>query len=319
MRRVEMNRSDVQLGVPVESTKCCGSGMSVKAYRRRSLSFPSKELLWVQHKDMSPLPKRLCGESSYSAYTTFTQDTKHANLSIQYNGNDNIANQNNNNNTNSQQRTRYKKRKLGVSLSCPPIFSKCQMGAKVAPSPTCTASVQHASSAHNSSYAFTTPTPAHKHDHHTPTSKDNKYPILNMPSGSKSRHNGRNVITCQPGSADYIAFIKQTEDVHDSAIKYIDSLSGDTRCVDCLRTTQNIVSWCTCHFCLMGACYHCVDKDDVGCTSKSKQWKHYMCCRGSAQQNIRRTAIMVSCLPCMPCLSLYPLLNTILKLCIKCS
>jgi len=313
-----------------------GDSEPTTTYRRRSSSFPSKEMICVQNNDeVRSLQKRLCKESCYScAYTSIIEDIKQMNATTQ--------------DTQSKSRTRQKKRKLRLSVSCPP-FSTCE-DPSISPS-----SCEEILSGHNT-FTFQ----EHKSSHvnevtnqviigsstNVTLSAERNYTIQSIPHCSKLRP-PKEPITYQPGSADYIAFIKQSEHVHDiryldslkresdcstclprpkrvvtqpehvheDRFKYLHSLNNVNDCANCLTKAKNVISWCTCHWCLMSLCYHCVYRDDVGYNTPNL--KDILTCEGSMEKNFRRTAIMVSCLPCLPCLSLYPLLNSILNLCLK--
>ena len=84
-------------------------------------------------------------------------------------------------------------------------------------------------------------------------------------------------------------------------------------CTSCLYHTKGVVSCCTCYWCLEALCYHCVAKDDIGTNSIVQ---NALTVEGSKTNVLKRLAICISCIPYLPCLCLYPLLNGVLDYCI---
>ena len=123
-------------------------------------------------------------------------------------------------------------------------------------------------------------------------------------------------ITAQPAtSIDYARFIKKHEDESYKNKQSECTCSNDVFCsLGCLHKTKSFISCCTCFWCFNSLCYHCVSKDDIG--HDTVQIKEALTCKGSVNKNLKRAAISVSCLPFLPCLTIYPLLNKLVEYCI---
>nr|XP_047141120.1 uncharacterized protein LOC124816124 [Hydra vulgaris]XP_047141126.1 uncharacterized protein LOC124816124 [Hydra vulgaris]XP_047141131.1 uncharacterized protein LOC124816124 [Hydra vulgaris] len=89
--------------------------------------------------------------------------------------------------------------------------------------------------------------------------------------------------------------------------------SKQSSLTSCLYYAKNVVSCCTCFWCLEALCYHCVSKDDIG---SNHIVKNALTIKGSKLNHAKRLAICFSCLPFFPCLGLYPILNGLLDYCI---
>lgn len=96
-----------------------------------------------------------------------------------------------------------------------------------------------------------------------------------------------------------------------SIINKTDGCSRQSLCTSCLYNTKDVVSFCTCFWCLEALCYHCVTKDDIGTNNIVKKG---LFLNGT---KLRRLAVCFTCLPFFPCLSLYPILNGVLDCCIN--
>ena len=93
------------------------------------------------------------------------------------------------------------------------------------------------------------------------------------------------------------------------------SSSTKKTCVHCLYKSKGFLSCCTCYWCLNACCYHCVSKDDIG--YNDLYLKDFLQCKGNLKTNVKRCGITAFCLPCLPLVACYPVINSAIEKCIK--
>ena len=91
------------------------------------------------------------------------------------------------------------------------------------------------------------------------------------------------------------------------------SSSTKKTCVHCLYKSKGVLSCCTCYWCLNAFCYHCVSKDDIG--YNDLYLKDFLQCKGNLKTNVKRCGITAFCLPCLPLVACYPVINSAIEKC----
>lgn len=193
-----------------------------------------------------------------------------------------------------------RKRRLRLALSCPGFLSNEPS------SPNSPASSIEMSSPSDEM-------PMVKHTKHS----EMLFPKYYTNKNYTTNNQGQTVITNQP-TANYKSNQSTRKDVNGNTVRSNTRENFDNRskCNSCLYRTKSCISVCTCYWCVNAMCYHCVmHDDDIGYTSPSL--KNVCSCDGSLKTNLKKLAILASCIPCLPCLTFYPCLDGAVNMLIK--